>query len=324
MKTISLYFGKRRFVVIWMASCFFVSTFPKTVFGEQTLLPGGQSIELVRPLAGQMKDRFGDGWSTGFFVDKDGHRLQLFSEEQLTKNGGVVFEGFDQRDVSVTGRYAVLPVVRQGTLEVAGEKPRIEGREYCPVVETATGCILTMQTGEICGGQWAARGDQWLDASVDRTAEMIEKTTFDAKRLWKEFSNSSVHLKLVDVIVANMGISNVMACDPVSNDNHKDYLAIVRQLKNEKATSEAEYIESKLALPAGKSHLTGTKLIVIVDRTWLYDSPHPEEKTKSYIVRGEVVTEVSAVDSGWVQVDYFRSNGRVLRKWIRIDDVRPL
>jgi hypothetical protein len=208
-------------------------------------------------------------------------------------------------------------------VENAGEKPRIEGREYCPVIETTTGCIVTMQVGEICGGKWSSKGDRWMDASVDRPAEMTEKTTSGADALWKDFSNSSVSLKLHDVIVSNMGISNVMACDPLSDRNRKSYFAIVEQLKIEKAMSPAAYIESKLALPAREPlQQSGTRARVSVDRAWLYESPNPDAKTKMYIVRDDIVTVVHANESGWNQVDYLEANGSVLRKWIRTDSVK--
>jgi hypothetical protein len=323
MKTTNFFFGTRKFATIAVTSCFAIFVLSEAAYGSQASLPGGRSIELEGPLTGEMKDRFGDGWAKATFIRKGGQRLHLLSEEQLTKDGGVLFEGVDQRNVSATGHFVVLPVVRQGTLESAGEKPRIEGREYCPVIETTTGCIVTMQTGEICGGEWSSKGDRWMDATVDRTAEMTEKTTSDANALWKEFSNSSVRLKLHDVIVSNMGISNVMACDPVSDGNRKSYLAIAEQLKIEKATSPAAYIESKLALPAGKPpQLSGARARVSVDRAWLYDFQNPDAKTKMYIVRDDVVTVVDANKSGWTQVDYSEANGRVLRKWIRTDSVK--
>jgi len=323
MKANNLLFGIGKFVVIPVTWCFVILIFSDAAYGSRTSLPGGQSIELKGPLSGELKNRFGEGWAKATFISKDSQHLQLLPEEQLTKNGGIVFEDIDRRSVSATGRFVVLPIVRQGTLENAGENPRIEGREYCPVVETATGCIVTMQTGEICGGEWTSKNDRWMSAHVDRTEEMITKTTAGANALWKEFSNASVRLKLHDVIISNMGVSNVMACDPISDANREIYSAIARQLKTEKAIPQAEYIESKLALSTRKPpRLAGARFRVSVDRAWLYDLPRADAKTKMYIIRGDVVTVLGADKSGWTQVDYSEDNGRVLRKWIRTDSVK--
>jgi hypothetical protein len=324
MRRIKSFPSVKKLATLSVASCFLFLPFCRTALGSQTILSDGQSVELDGPLVGDMKDRFGDGWSRAFIVGKDGLRLQLFAEEQLSQSGGVVFESFDRRDVSPTGRYVVLSVVRQGTLEVLGEKPRIAGREYCPVIEVKTGCIVAMQTGEICGGEWASRGDAWLNGRVDRTVEMMTKTTSDAKRLWHEFSNASVHLNLRDMVTSNLGISNVMACDPPNYDNRQSYLAIAGQLRDEKAMSEADYVESRVAPLSGHSVANGKRFRIGVDRAWLYDSPRAEAKTKMYVVKGDIVTAIASTGGGWLQVDYAGSTCRILRKWIRIDTVAPL
>lgn len=213
MKNICL-LGIKNSAIIFASSCLLFSVAPDIALGSQTALPGGQSIELSDPLTGDMKSQFGNGWSRAFFVAKDGHRLRLFPDEELTRNGGIVFENFDQRGVSPSGRYVVLPLVRQGILEIAGRKPHIEGREYCPTIETTTGCILSMPTGEICGGEWSPKEDKWLVGNIDRTNEMTEKTIPSADDLWRNFSNSTVRLNLRDVIISSMGVSNMVACDP--------------------------------------------------------------------------------------------------------------
>ncbi|WP_322030883.1 hypothetical protein [Paraburkholderia sp. J76] len=323
MKVTNSFLAIRKFIFGLVSLCFVIAVFSEMTYGMQVSLPGGQSIELDVPLTGEMKNRFGEGWSKASFIGKDRQRLQLFSEENLTEHGGIVFEDLDQRNISVSGNFFVLQVVRQGTLENAGEKPRVEGREYCPVVEATTGCIVTMQTGEICGGGWSSKGDRWIDASVDRTSEMTERTTSGADELWKEFLNSSVHLKLRDVITSNMGISNVMACDPLGDANRKSYLAIAGQLKIEKANSQAAYIESKLTESAVKStQLNGERLGVSVDRAWLYDRPNVDAKTRMYLVRGDIVTVVESNNSGFTHVEYSEKSGHVLRKWIRTDCVK--
>ncbi|WP_439892618.1 hypothetical protein ACS7SF_09030 [Ralstonia sp. 25C] len=315
MKNVRL-LGIKNPAIIFASSFLLFSGAPDIALGSQTTLPGGQSIELNDPLNGDIKSRFGNGWSSAFFVARDGHRLRLFSDEKLTKNGGIVFEDFDQRGVSASGRYVVLPLVRQGTLEIAGKKPHIEGREYCPTIETTTGCILSMPTGEICGGEWSPKGDKWLVGNVDRTNEMTEKTTPSADELWRNFSNSTVRLNLRDVIISNMGVSNLVACDPPKDTNRHSYLAIARQLEDEKMVSEAAYIKSKFSVHAEEPGVIDTRLRVNKNRAWLYDSPNPKTKTKMYLIKGDFVTVVNRSQTGWLEVDYLKSNGQVVRKWI--------
>src|ERR1700744_1567769 len=123
--------------------------------GTDAVLP----IRLIGPLTGKNKLIFGDGWVDAFVYTKNEQSIQLFQDEQLTDMGGVVFEGFDQGDISPSGDYAVLPLVRQGILDMPGENSRVQGREYCPVVELHTGCVISMPTGEVCGGKWSTTHD---------------------------------------------------------------------------------------------------------------------------------------------------------------------
>lgn len=321
MRRNSLYCGARKIAVCFAVSFLVAAATSKPVFATQQTLPGGESIELDAPLTGELQSAFGEGWVRAFYVDTKGVRLQLFQDEQLTKVGGIVFEGLEQRNVSPSGRYVVVPVVRQGLLDVAGEKSRIEGREYCPVIATATGCIVTMQTGEICGGEWASKRDVWLDSSDDRTAEMTTKTILGANSIWHEFSRASVKLKLRDVITSNLGISNVMACDPPNLDNRRSYLALADQLRHENVGSEASLVESKVALLSATAPVSGQTFSVRVEKAWLYDSPNQDSKTKMYLVKGDQVTPIDVVGDEWVKIDFKKTNGHMLRKWIRSSDI---
>ncbi|NMM01999.1 hypothetical protein HHL24_29215 [Paraburkholderia sp. RP-4-7] len=321
MKRIKLFIGMGKITICVVTSYLVTLATSQPVFATQVTLPSGESIELDAPLTGELQSRFGDGWARAFYIEKNGARLQLFQEEQLTRVGGIVFEAIEQKNVSPTGHYIVVPVIRQGLLDVAGEKSRIEGREYCPVIEAATGCIITMQTGEICGGGWASKRDIWLDSSDDRSSEMTTKTTAGANSMWHEFSRASVKLKLRDVIARNLGVSNVMACDPPNLENRKSYLALAKQLRQENARSEASLVESKVALLSATGAVSGQMFRIRVEKAWLYESPSSNSKTKMYIVRGDQVTAVDVLGDEWVKIDFQQASGHMLRKWIRASDI---
>lgn len=317
MKRNSLCAGVGKIASCVVVTCFATLLTSIHVLAAQLTLPEGKSIELDNPLTGELQSRFGDGWARAAYIDKTGARFQLFQDEQLTKVGGVIFEALDRSNVSPTGRYLVMYVVRQGLLDVAGEKSRIEGREYCPVMETATGCIVTMQTGEVCGGGWASKQDAWLDLNEDRTAEMTKRSTLDANSVWHEFSRARVKLQLRDVIASNLGVANVMACDPPKLDNQKSYLALAEQLRRENAGSEASIVELKVAVASRVSTVSGQTFTVCTEKAWLYDSPSPDSKTKMYVVRGDQVASLNVIQGEWVEIDFKRANGHILHKWIR-------
>ncbi|SAL51182.1 hypothetical protein AWB74_02359 [Caballeronia arvi] len=279
-------------------------------------LPGGAVIEFQGKLSGLKKRKFGDGWASASLKTSTGKRIPLFPEEQLNQMGGMLFEDFYSTQVSPSGNYVILSVVRQGTLETKGEAPRVEGREYCPVIKTATGCIVSMPTGEVCGGAWASHGDNWLIGETDRTAEMLKRTTASAESLWNDFSRSDKRVGIREFISQDFGISNLLACDSPSPRNGDNYLSIVRQLRKEGAVDDALYIETRLPLSKNASSMR-----VSVSKAWLYDTPDLGARTKAYLVLGDVVSLQDEKQSGWVLIEYHRSGGRPIVKWILESDL---
>jgi hypothetical protein len=279
-------------------------------------LPGGAVIDFQGRLPGLKKRKFGDGWASASFKTSTGKQIPLFPEEQLNQMGGMLFEDFDSTQVSPSGNYVILSVVRQGTLETKGEAPRVEGREYCPVIKTATGCIVSMPTGEVCGGAWESGGDIWMIGETDRTAEMLKRTTASAESLWNDFSRSDKRVGIREFISQAFGISNLLACDSPSPRNRDNYLSIIRQLRKEGAVDGAIYIEKQLRFSKNASSMR-----VSVAKAWLYDTPDLRARTKAYLVLGDVVSLRDEKQSGWVLIEYHRSGGRTIAKWILESDL---
>lgn len=207
---------------------------------------GNLPIQLSEPLVGSNKLRFGDGWAKAYVHTLNGEYVQLFPQETLTSTGGIVFEDFDHGDISFSGNYVVVPLVRQGTLNFPGGKSQVEGREYCPVVDTRNGCVISMQTGEICGGQWSPNRDAWIDENIDRTPEMLTNRTMTATILWEKFSHLRENAKIRDLVKENLSIFNTLICDPVNDKNKKFYVLIASQLNREGDLESAKLIDRKL------------------------------------------------------------------------------
>ncbi|WP_233834733.1 hypothetical protein [Paraburkholderia sp. ZP32-5] len=284
--------------------------------GTDAALP----IRLADPLTEKNRSIFGDGWVTAFLHTKDESLIQLFQDERLTNTGGVVFERFDRSNISPSGDYAVLPLVRQGILDMPGENSKVQGREYCPVVELHTGCVISMPTGEVCGGKWSAMHDRWFDGSVDKTPEMLNRTTIGAQHLWIKFSDQIVTIKMHDLMFENLGVENILICDPVTDKNKSYYVDIARQLNNEFYTGEAKYIEGKL----GVSGVRSLKWRVQIERAPLYGDRSEQSKSKMYLVKNDVVHEIQSTPDGWMKIKYVSRNGVALIKWMKAADLENL
>lgn len=75
-------------------------------------------------------------------------------DETLTADGGVIFSTVDASARSHDGRYVVLDLTRNGVTETEDGKPFVESREFCPILDTQTGCVARDDTGVVCGGSW--------------------------------------------------------------------------------------------------------------------------------------------------------------------------
>jgi hypothetical protein len=283
-------------------------------------LKGGATLEFEQALTGKLKSEFGEGWTRAVYTAPSGKQTRLFSDEPLTSTGGVVFEGPDSSKLSPLGRYAVVGVVRQGILESPGQKLDVEGREYCPVLETATGCVVSMQTGEICRGNWSAQ-EKWTYGGDDRSGEMLTRTTNSVKDLLDASNNSKSHVKLSELLADNLGALNLLACDPQTAGNRDAYNAVSMQLEKEGAHVDAKYLSAHPSLTPSASGGNSTSRRVAVDKSWLYSSPLQSSQTKMYLVKGDSASVVKDSGDGWLLVDYKKANGDVLRKWIRNSDV---
>lgn len=135
---------------------------------DRTLLASGATLTLSEPLTAKEQANFGPGWKIATYISSKGERIELFPMEAFTSEGGVIFDDGGSPKISPTGKYAVIYVLRTGIVTPgASGKPEIYTRQYCPILETKTGCILSDQSGEICAGQWGGQGDR-LDRSWTR------------------------------------------------------------------------------------------------------------------------------------------------------------
>ncbi|MGN5476883.1 hypothetical protein ACTMU2_07780 [Cupriavidus basilensis] len=116
-------------------------------------------------------------------------------------------------------------------------------RQYCPVLLTESGCLLGNQTGEICGGEWDSKNDLWRvgtdNKAGDSTDAMIKPEFKKAKGVMDGFfqfrKRREVKYGLGDRIDWNLGAGNLVACDPLTQENVGVYILIANQLKAEEA-----------------------------------------------------------------------------------------
>ena len=164
-----------------------------------------------------------------------------------------------------------------------------------------------MQTGELCSGDWSERTDTWVVTGYryDATKPMVESEFSGANDLLSQFVeakkiNGTARIK--QYLVDNLGIENLMACEPPTISNKNSYKLIGGQLRRDGDRADAAYIEKKLAAVAVNSDPVEV-LKIKVDKAYLYDLPDLKAQTKMYLVRGDMAKSLEKTDD-WIRIEY--------------------
>ncbi|MDR6503407.1 hypothetical protein J2785_006600 [Burkholderia ambifaria] len=234
---------------------------------DRNQFPDGATLQFSSPLTANEEKTFGSGWKVATYSNMKGDKFNLFQMETLTSSGGVIFGNSYPIEVSLTGKYVVIDVLRVGIVNPGSHgKPVVQSRQYCPVLETRTGCILSNQTGELCGGAWGKQGDRWTvhGLAEDTNTPMLRYQFEDANTLWKEYENAKskpFRISIREAISENLGIVNLVACDPPKVGNIKSYHNISSELKRAGDIEASEYIANKLRGVAASNDHVGLRQI---------------------------------------------------------------
>lgn len=83
-----------------------------------------------------------------------------------------------------------------GVTETEDGKPTVASREYCPILDTQTGCVARDYTGAVCGATWDARESVWhsqIDSGKQDSESMaaLEKPTARVNSLHPRRQNAT-------------------------------------------------------------------------------------------------------------------------------------
>ena len=293
---------------------------------DRTFLASGATLTLSEPLTAKEQANFGSGWKVATYVTSEGEKINLFPMEVFTSEGGVIFDDGGSPKISPTGKYAVIYVLRTGIVTPgASEKPEIYTRQYCPVLETKTGCILSDQSGAICAGQWGGQGDRWIvpGPEGDVSDQILKRQFAGASALWGDYLNSTgrtFQASIRDRVSSGFGVNNLMACDRLDVSNVAAYKNIAMMLAREGDDTSAGDILNKLRGVVGGDGLAVQRKIV-VQRAFFFDKPGEKYQSKMYLIEGDDVRIIGMKGSVWLKVEYIKRDGRSIRKWIRSESV---
>jgi hypothetical protein len=270
------------------------------------------------PVSPQLAKKFGPGWTRLTYQSANGQRIQIMSDEALTSSGGVVFSPTDRSAISPDGQYLALDLTRNGTASTADGNSDVESREFCPVLDTRTGCVVRNDTGAICGGSWDSKGAVWhgtLD-SAGPVAESIDKIKKpSAQDVWTQYANSPVK-NMPTYLQSALGLDNLKACDPPNAANQHYYAQI-----------EAALGQAGGSTPSGKTTQQtppadgGQPATVKSERAQLFARPSVGSIHRGYLIRGDHVAIIGTENGGWLQIRYERAGKPPIEAWLQSADI---
>jgi hypothetical protein len=271
------------------------------------------------PVSPALSRTFGPGWTRLTITRPDGSSLPVMPDETLTADGGVIFSAVDASARSHDGRYVVLDLTRNGVTETEDGKPSVESRQFCPILDTQTGCIARDDTGAVCGGAWDDKDAVWhsqLDSGKNESQPVMTLEKPTAKAVWAQFSQA----KSTDIkpfLRVALGIENLRSCDPPNAENAGDYAKIQAALGHSAHIVMDRSVSSSLPTNVDAKP-TWT---VTVDRSWLYERPSVGSNRHGYLIRGDHVAVIQQENPDWVKIRYVHDGHPPIEAWLMRHDV---
>ncbi|MGQ7939526.1 SH3 domain-containing protein [Paraburkholderia sp. D1E] len=288
------------------------------------VFPNHARLVFSTPVPSALSQEFGPRWSRLTFVRPDGTQLSLIPDELLTDNGGVIFSTVGSRALSPGGRYLVLDLTRTGITENEAGQSVAASREFCPILDTVTGCVSRDYAGGICGGAWDSKSEIWhsqLDSGRPDSQSMNTLAKPTAKAIWTQYSRA----KSSDIrpfLRAALGLSNINACDPPDAENASYYAQIKDVLGNEKASPKASALPLVDVQPSPSPDASNLpQWTVQSERAWLYERPSVGSIRHGYLIRGDRVTVIGEQGTGWMRIRYARVGKSPTEAWMQKQDI---
>lgn len=275
--------------------------------------PNHAKLVYSMPVPPALDRIFGPGWTRLEIARPDGSVLPIVPDETLTEEGGVIFSTIGDSARSHDGRYVVLDLTRNGLTETEDGKPMVASREFCPILDTQTGCVARDYTGAVCRGAWDDKDAVWHShpdsgGTDSQSMNTLQKPT--AHAVWTQFSQAKAK-SIQPYLRVALGLQNVRACDPPSQRNAGDYARIETALGGSAHSSA----RASVSAASAKSDMP-PEWTVQVDRAWLYAQPSVGSDRRGYLIRGDRVAVIGEQAPNWVRIRYLRAGKAPLEAWL--------
>lgn len=256
-----------------------------------------------------------------------GNILRVF-DEGLSFNYGSLD---DASSVSPDKTYSVVHFSETGLDEQHG----IEKIYMCAFVRMKDGCVVNVESGEQCGGEW--RGARHWSSSINRVSDYSIKEAPTVSKIYKDYESGRKDLtqlsspRILAYFSEGTTFDNLLVCDPPNDSNKNAYTAMLALLQRDGDTKNTEKLKAALKsvgilsvgdkLVSTQTMISMAIKVVSSDKAYLYSSPSSLDITQSYLIRGDVVSVLSSPNNSFIKVSYQPKGGKPIEKWVRCEDI---
>ena len=237
----------------------------------------------------------------------------------------------DANNVSPDKTYSVVHFSETGV----DEQNRIEKIYMCAFVRMNDGCVVNVESGEQCGGEWS--GARHWSSSINSVSDYSFKEAPTVSKIYKDYESGFKDLNQISspriraYFLEGTTFDNLLVCDPPNDSNKNAYTAMLALLQRDGDTKNTEKLKAALKsvgiLSVGDKLVSTQTMIsmaikfVSSDKAYLYSSPSSLDITQSYLIRGDVVSVLSSSNNSFIKVSYQPKGGKPIEKWVRCEDI---
>lgn len=261
------------------------------------------------------------------YKTNSGNILRIF-DEGLSFN----YESLDDaNNVSPDKTYSVVHFSETGV----DEQNRIEKIYMCAFVRMNDGCVINVESGEQCGGEWS--GARHWSSSINSVSDYSFKEAPTVSKIYKDYESGFKDLNQISspriraYFLEGTTFDNLLVCDPPHDANKKTYTDMLALLQRDGDTKNTEKLKAALKsvgiLSVGDTFASTQSMIkmdvkvVSSEKTYLYNSPSSLDVTRSYLIRGDIIKVLSSSNNFFIKVGYQQKSGKLIEKWVRCEDI---
>ena len=262
------------------------------------------------------------------YKDKSGNILRVFDE-------GLNFNydsRYDASNLSPDKTYSVVHFSESGVLSGdAGTHTMY----LCAFVRMSDGCVVSVETGEQCDGEWSG-ARQW-HSSISNTSDYLLKNAPTVDKIYKDYASGRKDLtqvsspRILAYFSEGTTFDNLLACDPPREANKKTYADLLTLLQRDDDANNFAKLRTIISAPdqlsenevfSSSRNWSGWVVkSVLSEKAYLYRSPSSSGITTAYLIRGDVVSVAPGPVHPYVKFRYQKKTGKVIEKWMRCEDV---